>query len=66
MPPVGQAVHQTFAPDQIDLPLSPRLLVERSGAIFCYAGAHRLLDKGAVGPENIDEVAELQPKVLWL
>ena len=32
------------------------------GGYICYAGAHRLLNKGAVGPENIDEVAKAATK----
>src|SRR3990167_897057 len=32
------------------------------GGYICYAGAHRLLDKDAVGPENIDEVARAATK----
>lgn len=62
MPPVGQAVHQTFAPDQIDFAIITTIVGGTVGGYICYAGAHRLLDKGAVGPENIDEVAKAATK----
>ena len=62
MPPVGQAVHQTFAPDQIDFAIITTIVGGTVGGYICYAGAHRLLDKGAVGPENIDEVARAATK----
>ena len=62
MPPVGQAVQQTFAPDQIDFAIITTIVGGTVGGYICYAGAHRLLDKGAVGPENIDEVARAATK----
>lgn len=62
MPPVGQAVQQTFAPDQIDFAIITTIVGGTVGGYICYAGAHRLLDKGAVGPENINEVAKAATK----
>lgn len=62
MPPVGQAVQQTFAPDQIDFAIITTIVGGTVGGYICYAGAHRLLDKGVVGPENIDEVAKAATK----
>lgn len=62
MPPVGQAVQQTFAPDHIDFAIITTIVGGTVGGYICYAGAHRLLDKGAVGPENINEVAKAATK----
>ncbi|QXC10610.1 divalent metal cation transporter [Acinetobacter nosocomialis] len=62
MPPVGQAIHQTFAPDHIDFAIITTIVGGTVGGYICYAGAHRLLDKGAVGPENINEVAKAATK----
>lgn len=62
MPPVGQAVQQTFAPDQIDFAIITTIVGGTVGGYICYAGAHRLLDKGAVGPENVEEVAKAATK----
>ena len=64
MPPVKQAVQQTFAPDQIDFAIITTIVGGTVGGYICYAGAHRLLDKGAVGPENINEVTKLRPRAL--
>ena len=64
MPPVGQAVQQTFAPDQIDFAIITTIVGGTVGGYICYAGAHRLLDKGAVGPENINELPKLRPRAL--
>ena len=52
MPPVGQAVHQIIT----------TIVGGTVGGYICYAGAHSGLDKGAVGPENIDEVARAATK----
>lgn len=62
MPPVGLAVHQTFLPDQIDFAAITTIVGGTVGGYICYAGAHRLLDKGTVGPEHIDEVAKAATK----
>lgn len=62
MPPVGLAIHQTFAPEQIDFAIITTIVGGTVGGYICYAGAHRLLDKGAVGPENVSEVAKAATK----
>ena len=47
MPPVGQAVQQNFLPpDQIDFAIITTIVGGTVGGYICYAGAHRLLDKG--------------------
>lgn len=62
MPPVGLAVQQTFVPDQIDFAAVTTIVGGTVGGYICYAGAHRLLDKGTVGPEHIKEVARAATK----
>ena len=62
MPPVGLAVQQTFVPDQVDFAAVTTIVGGTVGGYICYAGAHRLLDKGTVGPEHIDEVARAATK----
>jgi Mn2+/Fe2+ NRAMP family transporter len=52
-PPVGAAFHQTFAPSHIDFATITTIVGGTVGGYITYAGAHRLLDKGAVGPENL-------------
>ncbi len=49
-------------PDQIDFAIITTIVGGTVGGYICYAGAHRLLDKGAVGPENINEVAKAATK----
>jgi Mn2+/Fe2+ NRAMP family transporter len=52
-PPVIEAVHQTFAPSTINFATITTIVGGTVGGYITYAGAHRLLDKGAVGVENV-------------
>jgi Mn2+/Fe2+ NRAMP family transporter len=52
-PPVGQAFHETFAPSKISFATITTIVGGTVGGYITYAGAHRLLDKGAVGIENL-------------
>ncbi len=52
-PPVAEAVHQTFAPSKINFATITTIVGGTVGGYITYAGAHRLLDKGAVGIENM-------------
>jgi Mn2+/Fe2+ NRAMP family transporter len=54
-PPVGEALRQTFTPDHINFATITTIVGGTVGGYITYAGAHRLLDKGAVGPEHIAE-----------
>ncbi|TCM60666.1 Mn2+/Fe2+ NRAMP family transporter [Acinetobacter calcoaceticus] len=62
MPPMGMAVQQTVLPDFIDFAAITTIVGGTVGGYICYAGAHRLLDKGTVGPEHIEEVARAATK----
>ncbi len=55
-PPVGTALYQTFLPETIDFATITTIVGGTVGGYITYAGAHRLLDKGTVGPESIGPV----------
>ncbi|WP_244486551.1 NRAMP family divalent metal transporter [Aureimonas sp. Leaf324] len=57
-PPVGEALRQTVWPDTIDFPTITTIVGGTVGGYLTYAGAHRLLDKGLVGRENIPSVTK--------
>lgn len=57
-PPVGDALLQTVWPDTIDFPTITTIVGGTVGGYLTYAGAHRLLDKGLVGQENIPAVTK--------
>jgi Mn2+/Fe2+ NRAMP family transporter len=55
-PPVAEAFHQTFFPSTIDFATITTIVGGTVGGYITYAGAHRLLDKGTVGVENLAAV----------
>ena len=55
-PPVGEALRQTVWPDQINFATITTIVGGTVGGYITYAGAHRLLDKGTVGVENLGPV----------
>jgi Mn2+/Fe2+ NRAMP family transporter len=55
-PPVGEAVVKTFIPDTIDVLAIVTLVGGTVGGYITFAGAHRLLDAGIKGKENLGEV----------
>ena len=55
-PPVANAFKQTFLPDTIDFLTITTIVGGTVGGYITYAGAHRLLDRGTVGVENIRAV----------
>ena len=56
-PPVGEALRQTVFPDQVDFATITIIVGGTVGGYITYAGAHRLLDKGMTGPENLGAVS---------
>ncbi|MER5173637.1 MULTISPECIES: NRAMP family divalent metal transporter [Thioclava] len=52
-PPVGEALRQTIFPDSIDFATIVTIVGGTIGGYITYAGAHRLLDQGMVGEENL-------------
>ncbi|WP_341873826.1 NRAMP family divalent metal transporter [Leucobacter coleopterorum] len=55
-PPVGDALRQTVLPDTIDFAAITTIVGGTVGGYITYAGAHKLLDSGAAGPEHIKQV----------
>lgn len=55
-PPVGEALRQTVMPDTINFATITTIVGGTVGGYITYAGAHRLLDKGVVGAENLSVV----------
>lgn len=58
-PPVGDALKNTFAPSTGVQPLIPAILTLMGGTVggyITFAGAHRLIDAGITGKENLNEV----------
>lgn len=55
-PPIVEAVKRSFIPERIDLLAIVTLVGGTVGGYISFAGAHRLLDAGISGTENIKEV----------
>ncbi|SFS18466.1 Mn2+ and Fe2+ transporters of the NRAMP family [Agrococcus baldri] len=55
-PPIGEALRQTILPDEIDFATITTIVGGTVGGYITYAGAHRYLDSGNVGPENVKSV----------
>ncbi|CAG9422950.1 NRAMP family divalent metal transporter [Providencia alcalifaciens] len=61
-PPIGEALRQSVLPDTVDFAMITTIVGGTVGGYICYAGAHRLLDKGEVGVENIKAVSSAATK----
>lgn len=57
-PPLGEALRQTVWPDFVDFAAITTIVGGTVGGYITYAGAHRLLDRGTVGVENIEAVSK--------
>ncbi len=55
-PPVGEALRSVVAPDQFDFVAVTTIIGGTVGGYITYAGAHRLLDSGTTGPENVSDI----------
>jgi Mn2+/Fe2+ NRAMP family transporter len=55
-PPVGEALYRTIWPEKIDVMKIVTLVGGTVGGYISFAGAHRLLDAGIKGKENIRPV----------
>jgi Mn2+/Fe2+ NRAMP family transporter len=55
-PPLGEAVYKTFIPSQFDALATVTLVGGTVGGYISFAGAHRLLDAGVKGEENLPKV----------
>ncbi len=56
-PPVGLALKNSVLPETVDWLVITTLVGGTVGGYITYAGAHRMLDSGKTGPENVKSVA---------
>jgi Mn2+/Fe2+ NRAMP family transporter len=57
-PPLGQALYRTVWPEKIDVMKIVTLVGGTVGGYISFAGAHRLLDAGIKGKENLHQVTK--------
>lgn len=57
-PPVGEALYRTIWPEKIDVMKIVTLVGGTVGGYITFAGAHRLLDAGIRGKENLGQVSK--------
>ncbi|HMJ46621.1 MAG TPA: NRAMP family divalent metal transporter [Ferruginibacter sp.] len=55
-PPVMEAIHHSFLPEKIDTTAIVTLVGGTVGGYISFTGAHRLLDAGVTGPQNLTQV----------
>lgn len=55
-PPVGQAMKNVVLPEELSFLAITTLIGGTIGGYIVYAGAHRLLDSGVSGPENVRDI----------
>jgi Mn2+/Fe2+ NRAMP family transporter len=55
-PPLVQAIHRTFIPEKISMIAIVTIVGGTVGGYLTFSGAHRLLDAGIKGKENLDRV----------
>ena len=56
-PPVGAALRNAVLPERVDFLSITTLVGGTVGGYITYAGAHRLLDAGVRGPEQVAEIS---------
>jgi Mn2+/Fe2+ NRAMP family transporter len=57
-PPVAEAMQHTFAPEQISLLAIVTIVGGTVGGYLMFSGAHRLIDAGIKGKENLGKVSK--------
>lgn len=57
-PPLGEALKNTVLPEKIDVLIITTLIGGTVGGYITYAGAHRMLDSGATGTENVKAITQ--------
>lgn len=55
-PPVGRALRNVVLPESVSFLAITTLIGGTIGGYIVYAGAHRLLDSGVSGPENVQNI----------
>lgn len=56
-PPVGVALKNTVLPEQIDFLVITTLIGGTVGGYITYSGAHRMIDSGVRGEENVKQIS---------
>lgn len=56
-PPVGEALKQTFVPEEVDFLVIITLIGGSVGGYITFAGVHRIIDSGQTGVENIKNIS---------
>ena len=57
-PPVMDAIHHSFVPEQINAKAIVTLVGGTVGGYICFAGGHRLLDAGLTGVSSLPQVSK--------
>lgn len=57
-PPVGEALKNTVMPESVDFFVITTLIGGTVGGYITFAGAHRLIDSGLSGPENVGAITK--------
>lgn len=65
-PPVADAIHRTFIPLQIDTTAIVTLVGGTVGGYISFAGAHRLLDAGIKGQQQLPQVTRSSVSAILL
>src|SRR5690606_4193063 len=55
-PPIGDALRQTFVPDELNFATITTIVGGTVGGYITYSGAHRYLDSGQTGPQHAGPV----------
>ncbi|CCI82902.1 NRAMP family divalent metal transporter [Corynebacterium otitidis] len=55
-PPVGEALKNVVAPEQVDVVVITTLIGGTVGGYITFAGAHRIIDSGLTGPEHVGTI----------
>lgn len=56
-PPVGEALKNVVFPEKVDFLIITTLIGGTVGGYITYAGAHRMLDSGATGIQNVKAIS---------
>ncbi|GAA3693717.1 divalent metal cation transporter [Arthrobacter ginkgonis] len=56
-PPVGEALKNTVLPEQVDFLVITTLIGGTVGGYITYSGAHRMIDSGVHGVENVKAIS---------
>lgn len=55
-PPVGEALRNAVLPTEVDFLVITTLIGGTIGGYITYSGAHRLVDSGVVGPDQVRDI----------